>query len=100
MNEEEVKRARQTLNRDAEAGGYHPNPDQEFTLDLMRGLLANEDRYGYRSCPCRMASGSGPGHHLSLRLSGSRPLGVWHVLLRALCIRRRARRQSECGVHS
>jgi ferredoxin-thioredoxin reductase catalytic chain len=57
MNEEEVKRARQTLNRDAEAGGYHPNPDQEFTLDLMRGLLANEDRYGYRSCPCRMASG-------------------------------------------
>ena len=57
MNEEEVRGAWQTLDRDAEAGGYHLNPDQEFTLDLVRGLLANEARYGYQSCPCRMASG-------------------------------------------
>lgn len=57
MNEEEVKRAWQTLDRDAEEGGYHLNPDREFTLDLVRGLLANEARYGYQPCPCRMASG-------------------------------------------
>ena len=59
MTEEEVKRAWQTLDRDAEAAGYHLNPDQEFTLDLVHGLLANEARYGYQSCPCRMASGQG-----------------------------------------
>ena len=23
----------------------------------MQGLLTNEERYGYRSCPCRLASG-------------------------------------------
>jgi ferredoxin-thioredoxin reductase catalytic subunit len=57
MNEEEVVARWQRLNRDAEAVGYHLNPDQEFTLDLVRGLLANEERYGYPSCPCRKASG-------------------------------------------
>jgi ferredoxin-thioredoxin reductase catalytic chain len=57
MSEEEVKRAFETLDRDAESGGYHLNPDREFTLDLVGGLLANDARYGYPSCPCRMASG-------------------------------------------
>jgi ferredoxin-thioredoxin reductase catalytic chain len=57
VKEEAVNRAWKSLDRDAAAGGYHFNPDREFTLDLVRGLLANEARYGYRSCPCRMASG-------------------------------------------
>jgi ferredoxin-thioredoxin reductase catalytic chain len=57
MSEDEVTRAWHDLDRDAEAGGYHLNPDQEFTQDLVRGLMANEARYGYQSCPCRMASG-------------------------------------------
>jgi len=46
------------LNREAEAGGYHLNPDSAFTKDLLRGLIANERRYGYRACPCRLASGN------------------------------------------
>jgi len=45
------------LDRDAEAGGYHLNPDVEFTKKLVKGLLANERRYSYQSCPCRLASG-------------------------------------------
>jgi ferredoxin-thioredoxin reductase catalytic chain len=57
MSEDEVTRAWQALDTDAEAGGYHLNPDEEFTKDLVRGLQANEARYGYQSCPCRMASG-------------------------------------------
>jgi len=44
------------LDRDAEGGGYHLNPDREFTRALAEGLLANEERYGYRSCPCRLAA--------------------------------------------
>jgi len=45
------------LNREAEAAGYHLNPDREFTRDLIEGLLVNEQRYGYRACPCRLATG-------------------------------------------
>nr|WP_292522246.1 ferredoxin-thioredoxin reductase catalytic domain-containing protein [Methanoculleus sp.] len=46
------------LDLEAEAGGYHLNPDPEFTRGLVRGLLANRERYGYISCPCRLASGN------------------------------------------
>ncbi|MBE0432902.1 ferredoxin:glutaredoxin reductase [candidate division WOR-3 bacterium] len=45
------------LDSEAEAGGYHLNPDIEFTKELIEGLLVNEERYGYSSCPCRLASG-------------------------------------------
>lgn len=41
-----------------EAKGYHFNKDMEhMTLPLLRGLLHNKERYGYMSCPCRLASG-------------------------------------------
>ncbi|MDT8396919.1 MAG: ferredoxin-thioredoxin reductase catalytic domain-containing protein, partial [bacterium] len=43
---------------DAEAGGYHLNPDEEFTRELVEALVVNIDRYGYPSCPCRLAGGS------------------------------------------
>lgn len=33
------------------------NNDKEFVLDILSGLLRNEERYGYRSCPCRLATG-------------------------------------------
>ena len=46
------------LNAEAEEGGYHLNPDAGFVRDLLRGLLVNEARYGYQSCPCRLASGA------------------------------------------
>jgi ferredoxin-thioredoxin reductase catalytic subunit len=45
------------LDREAESSGYHLNPDKEFTLGLIEGLLVNERRYGYWACPCRLASG-------------------------------------------
>ena len=54
---EEVEKLYQRLNREAEAGGYHLNPDVTFTKELCRGLLENERRYGYQACPCRLASG-------------------------------------------
>ncbi len=46
------------LEREAERSGYHLNPDRQFSLGLMEGLLSNEARYGYQSCPCRLASGA------------------------------------------
>jgi ferredoxin-thioredoxin reductase catalytic subunit len=48
----------QRLKREGEAAAYYLNPDVDFVLDLMDGLLTNEARYGYQSCPCRLAEGS------------------------------------------
>lgn len=45
------------LKKDAEAYGYHLNPDEQFTKDLIKGLLINEGRYKYQSCPCRLSTG-------------------------------------------
>jgi ferredoxin-thioredoxin reductase catalytic subunit len=45
------------LKREGQAAGYYLNPDEEFVLDLMEGLLTNEERYGYWACPCRLADG-------------------------------------------
>lgn len=33
------------------------NNDRGKTLELLDGLLVNRERYGYMSCPCRLASG-------------------------------------------
>lgn len=46
-----------TLNREAEAAGYHLNPDRDFTRELIKSLIINDNRYGYRVCPCRLATG-------------------------------------------
>jgi len=54
---EKVASLYERLNREAEASGYHLNPDREFTWDLIEGLLVNEQRYGYWACPCRLATG-------------------------------------------
>ena len=47
----------QRLKREGEAAGYYVNSDVDFVLDLMDGLLTNEERYGYGACPCRLADG-------------------------------------------
>jgi ferredoxin-thioredoxin reductase catalytic chain len=57
VTRDEIDRLHKKLHREAEAGGYHLNPDVEFTRALVEGLLVNEKRYGYRACPCRLADG-------------------------------------------
>ena len=53
----EVERTFERLHREAEASGYHLNPDSAFAKELIQGILVNQERYGYWSCPCRLASG-------------------------------------------
>lgn len=48
---------RQRAERDAESQGYHLHRDSQFLENLLEGLKQNEERYGYSSCPCRLASG-------------------------------------------
>jgi ferredoxin-thioredoxin reductase catalytic chain len=57
MSSQEAEALYDRLKREAEAGGYFLNPDKDFVLGLMEGLLTNEKRYGYQSCPCRLAEG-------------------------------------------
>jgi ferredoxin-thioredoxin reductase catalytic chain len=57
VTREEVERLFERLDKEAESSGYHLNPNREFTLGLIEGMLVNERRYGYWACPCRLASG-------------------------------------------
>jgi len=57
MPEDRINKFYEKLKKDTEAGGYHLNPDVDFTKKLVRGLIVNEDRYGYQACPCRISSG-------------------------------------------
>ena len=57
VSRDDARKLHERLKTEAEAAGYNLNPDEEFTLDLMEGLLVNEERYGYWACPCRDAAG-------------------------------------------
>ncbi|MBW2701696.1 MAG: ferredoxin:glutaredoxin reductase [Deltaproteobacteria bacterium] len=58
MSDREKARAlMERLDKEAKAGGYFLSTDEEMVLDLMDGLLVNQQRYGYLACPCRMADG-------------------------------------------
>ncbi|MGQ9759586.1 MAG: ferredoxin-thioredoxin reductase catalytic domain-containing protein [Candidatus Methanomethylicaceae archaeon] len=52
-----LEEVRGRVEMDAESRGYKLNPDQSFLNDLLEGLRTNEERYGYPSCPCRVATG-------------------------------------------
>ena len=57
ISKESIKVLYDQLKNEAESFGYHLNPDEDFTKELIKGLIINNDRYGYRACPCRLASG-------------------------------------------
>jgi ferredoxin-thioredoxin reductase catalytic chain len=52
-----LENVRKRAENDAKAKGYYLTPDPELLQDLLEGLQKNEERYGYPSCPCRLASG-------------------------------------------
>jgi ferredoxin-thioredoxin reductase catalytic subunit len=51
------ERLYEILSKYAESQGIQLNKDKEYVLEILNGLLINESRYGYRSCPCRLAAG-------------------------------------------
>lgn len=54
MNAEELY---ETLKKINEPRGYYFNKDIKFVLNVLAGLIKNKERYGYMSCPCRLAMG-------------------------------------------
>ncbi len=53
----EIEILYEMLKKVQEPKGYFFNSDRERVFDLLEALLVNKDRYGYSSCPCRLASG-------------------------------------------
>lgn len=53
----DIENIKKRVENDAKANGYYLTPDPEMLQDLLEGLKKNEERYGYPSCPCRLASG-------------------------------------------
>ena len=45
------------MREDASENGYYLCPDDELLDGFIEGLYTNEQRYGYYSCPCRLACG-------------------------------------------
>ncbi len=52
-----AERLYEVLSKYAESQGIRLNKDREHVIGILEGLLINEGRYGYRSCPCRLAAG-------------------------------------------
>jgi len=57
ITEKEIEQYYKLVKINAEIHGYHLNPDEEFTKELLKSILINKKRYGYEACPCRLASG-------------------------------------------
>ena len=53
MNTEELH---EMLRKLQEPKGYFFNQDTKTVFELLDGLLINKERYGYMSCPCRLAT--------------------------------------------
>ena len=53
-----LEKVRQRAESDARTYGYYLHTDPGFLQDLLEGLKKNEERYGYPSCPCRLATGN------------------------------------------
>ncbi|SHN55935.1 ferredoxin-thioredoxin reductase catalytic domain-containing protein [Desulfovibrio litoralis] len=41
-----------------EKKGYYFNAEEATTLELLESLLKTKERYGYMTCPCRLANGN------------------------------------------
>ena len=53
----EVQKLFDMLKKIQEPKGYYFNKDKDRVIDLLQSLMFNKERYGYMSCPCRLASG-------------------------------------------
>lgn len=53
-----IEQVRKRAEADAKTYGYYLTPQPELLQMFLEGLKSNEDRYGYPSCPCRLATGN------------------------------------------
>jgi ferredoxin-thioredoxin reductase catalytic chain len=53
-----LEQTRKRAEADAKNYGYYLTPQPDLLQMFLEGLKVNEDRYGYPSCPCRLATGN------------------------------------------
>ena len=53
----EVEDLYERLKKVNEPKGYFLSTNHDLVMQLIAGLLTNKERYGYMSCPCRLAAG-------------------------------------------
>ncbi len=46
------------LRKAQEPKGFFLNKDKDWVSTILDDLLLNKERYGYMSCPCRLATGN------------------------------------------
>ena len=51
-----IEETRKRVEADAKSYGYYLTPQPDLLQMFLEGLKTNEDRYGYPSCPCRLAT--------------------------------------------
>ena len=51
-----LEQTRRRAEADAKTYGYYLTPQPNLLQMFLEGLKTNEDRYGYPSCPCRLAT--------------------------------------------
>jgi ferredoxin-thioredoxin reductase catalytic chain len=52
----EAEKLYEMLRKVQEPKGFLFNKDKQRVIELLEALLQNKQRYGYMSCPCRLAS--------------------------------------------
>ena len=55
--EQELQKYSDALRKFAAKTNHQLNPDEKYLKLIFEGLLMNRKRFGYASCPCRIASG-------------------------------------------
>jgi ferredoxin-thioredoxin reductase catalytic chain len=53
-----LEQVRKRAEADAKTFGYYLTPQPDLLQMFLEGLKTNEERYGYPSCPCRLAIGN------------------------------------------
>ena len=56
----DTEKLKELMKKYAESQGFKLNMDEEVVNSVIKGLLENEARHGYRYCPCRVLTGDRP----------------------------------------
>lgn len=58
MKKNKVEKLIKDYQKYAQEKGFSLNPNKKAVEIIIKGLLANEQKYGKRYCPCRRVSGN------------------------------------------
>ncbi|MBD3355456.1 ferredoxin:thioredoxin reductase [Candidatus Woesearchaeota archaeon] len=58
IDEEEKEKLKEFCKTYADDKGFKLQPDPSLLDTIVSGLLRNEEKYGFRYCPCRRVSGN------------------------------------------